>query len=110
MDRSMQPIYVSEVGKPEYKNKVNSQMDHVWDNFYAGQKRQSRFPIIINVNQAEWDLDFTGTPAKNMYFELNHDDPKKGVTLRIAYPSAGSYSITDKDDKLIEMNQWDDKI
>jgi hypothetical protein len=85
-------------------------MDHVWDNFYAGQKRQSRFPIIINVNQGEWDLDFTGTPAKKMYFELMHDDPKKGVTLRIAYPSAGSYSVTDKNDKLIEMNQWDDKI
>lgn len=51
MDRSMQPIFVSQVGKPEYKNKINSQMDHVWDGFYAGQKRQSRFPILINVNQ-----------------------------------------------------------
>jgi len=85
-------------------------MDHVWDGFYAGQKRQSRFPTIINVNQGEWNLDYTGTPAKKQYFQLKHHDPKKGVTLRIAYPGSGSYSVTDEKDSVIEMNQWDDKI
>jgi len=48
-DRSMQPIYVTQEGST-YQNKLNSMMDHVWDGFYSGQIRLSRFPSIINVN------------------------------------------------------------
>jgi len=78
-------------------------MDHVWDGFYAGQIRQSRFPVIINANQKEWDITYTGTPAKKQMFKLMHEDPKVGIVVRVAYPSAGSYSIT-LDDKIVEMN------
>lgn len=41
-DRSMQPIYVKLQGTT-MNNKLNSMMDHMWDGFYTGQKRMSRF-------------------------------------------------------------------
>jgi hypothetical protein len=107
-DRSMQPIYVSQEGSA-YKNKLNSMMDHVWDGFYTGQIRLSRFPSIINVNQKVWELAYTGTPAKKQTFKLIHDDPTKGVTIRIPYPSAMSLSVT-LNGQIIEYNKWDDKI
>mgnify|MGYP005727420141 CR=1 FL=1 len=52
-------------------NKVNSFMDHVWDGFYSGQLRLSRFPIIVNaIDKSVYDFIFTGTPAKKMKFKL----------------------------------------
>lgn len=45
-DRSVQPIYITEDGGA-YSNKLNSMMDHVWDGFYTGQTRLSRFPAQI---------------------------------------------------------------
>ena len=46
-DRSVQPILITneETG---YSNKLNSAMDHVWDGFYTGQLRLSRFPAQIH--------------------------------------------------------------
>jgi hypothetical protein len=48
MDRSMQPIYIytEAVGS---RNKLNSYMDHVWDGFYSGQIRESRFPAMVEL-------------------------------------------------------------
>jgi len=46
MDRSMQPIYVKKNGT-EMENKLNSMMDHMWDGFYSGQVRMSRFPSVF---------------------------------------------------------------
>jgi hypothetical protein len=45
-DRSMQPIYVKKQGT-KMENKVNSVMDHVWDGFYTGQVRLSRFHSVF---------------------------------------------------------------
>ena len=104
----MQPIYVQQKGS-NIKNKLNSMMDHVWDGFYSGQIRLSRFPSIIDVNQNVWELAYTGTPAKKQHFKLIHENPNIGVTIKIAYPSAMAFSIT-KDDKIVEMNKWDDKL
>jgi hypothetical protein len=46
LDRSIQPIY-SQLQGTGMNNMVNSFMDHVWDGFYTGQTRLSRFPIIM---------------------------------------------------------------
>jgi len=47
-DRSMQPIYIKESGEGKVaSNKLNSFMDHVWDGFYTGQVRLSRFPGLV---------------------------------------------------------------
>ena len=52
-------------------NKLNSFMDHVWDGFYTGQLRDSRFPAVVYAPKGSvYDLEFTGSPAKKMRFEL----------------------------------------
>jgi hypothetical protein len=45
-DRSLQPIYVKKQGTL-IENKLNSVMDHLWDGFYTGQVRLSRFHSIF---------------------------------------------------------------
>jgi hypothetical protein len=103
MDRSMQPIYVKKQGTG-IENNLNAMMDHVWDGFYTGQKRLQRFPGIIQADRGSvYDLNFTGTPAKNMTFTLRSQSKTAGATIRIAYPSAESRSIY-VDDKLVEYN------
>ena len=47
-DRSIQPIVIESDGG--YKNTLNSMMDHVWDGFYTGQLRLSRFPAMVEVD------------------------------------------------------------
>lgn len=70
-------------------NKVNSFMDHVWDGFYTGQTRLSRFPILVYAPKgAVYDIVYTGTPAKKMKYTLRSQDKTLGLTVRIAYPSA----------------------
>ena len=49
-DRSIQPIYVQKEGFEE-RNKLNSFMDNVWDGFYAGQIRLSRFPALLQADR-----------------------------------------------------------
>lgn len=105
-DRSMQPIYVAKQGT-SMNNKLNSYMDHMWDGFYTGQVRLSRFPTVIEASPGSvYDLTFTGTPAKKMKFVLNFGT---GATIRIAYPGSESRSIV-KDGTELAYNAWDDAI
>lgn len=91
-------------------NKANSFMDHVWDGFYSGQLRLSRFPILVNaIDKSEYDFIFTGSPAKKMKFTLVSQDPDAKMTVRIPYPSAQSRGVL-LDGKIVDMNQWDEGI
>lgn len=64
LDRSVQPVYVNLQGT-SISNKLNSFMDHVWDGFYTGQTRLTRFPAIVYVPYgAVYDIVYTGTPPK----------------------------------------------
>lgn len=109
MDRSMQPIYVAKEGTL-MNNKLNAFMDHVWDGFYSGQKRMSRFPSIFEGSRGSvYDLVFTGSPAEKMKFTLSGIKASMGATIRIAYPSAIARSIA-IDGSIVEMNQWDDNL
>lgn len=111
-DRSMQPIYIRkeyEKGKT-MSNKLNSFMDHVWDGFYTGQVRLSRFPGLIEGKKGSaWDLVYTGTPAKKQRFTFTAIQKNAGMTIRIAYPGAESRSIT-LNGEIVEYNEWDDTI
>jgi len=70
LDRSIQPIYAQMQGT-RIDNKVNSFMDHVWDGFYTGQTRLSRFPIIVYLPQgAVYDIVYTGSPPKKQFYTL----------------------------------------
>ena len=61
-DRTIQPVTLTNVDTG-YVNVVNSMMDHFWDGFYTGQKRLSRFPMQIEANNGDYDMEFAGTPA-----------------------------------------------
>lgn len=96
-------------------NKLNAFMDHVWDGFYTGQVRMSRFNSVVNApNDAVYDLVFSGTPPKKMRFTMNSMAHSAGMTIRIAYPSAESRKIyLDNEGEvgdLVISNDWDDKI
>ena len=47
-------------------------MDHVWDSFYTGQKRLSRFPTLIEPSTAAapvwFNITYTGTPPRDQLF------------------------------------------
>jgi hypothetical protein len=89
----MQPIIFSEENT-EQANTVNSYMDHVWDGFYTGQLRLSRFLVIIDATRGKvYDVTFTGTPAANMTWKLVSEEATAGAMIRIAYPSAESRAI-----------------
>jgi len=98
-------------------NKVNSFMDHVWDGFYQGQIRLSRFPIIVwapprtykNKEGAVYDIVYTGTPAKKMKYYLRSQNSALAMTVRIAYPSAESRQIL-KNGKRVDMNAWNENL
>ena len=102
-DRSMQPIYVQMQGT-EMNSKLNAFMDHVWDGFYTGQVRESRFPALVYAPKGSvYNLTYTGSPAKKQRFELKSQDSAAGMTVRIAYPSAESRKII-KDGVVVDMN------
>jgi len=91
-------------------NKVNSFMDHVWDGFYTGQTRLSRFPIIVYAPRgATYDIIYTGTPPKKQKYYLDSQDNSLEMIVRIAYPGAESRQIL-KDGQRVDMNQWDEAI
>jgi hypothetical protein len=107
MDRSSQPVNLTLAGT-DMLNVLNSQMDHVWDGFYTGQKRRTRFPAVVDAADGSvYDIVYTGTPPKRQLFELNSANADAGLTVRIAYPGAVSYSLM-KDGAIVEMNVWSD--
>jgi hypothetical protein len=108
-DRGMQPIHIAMEGT-EMDNKVNAMMDHVWDGFYAGQVRESRFfAIVWPPKGSVYNMTFAGgSPAKKMRFEMRSDSNNVGMTVRIAYPSAEARKII-KDGQDVEMNEWNEK-
>lgn len=110
----MQPVYLRMNGDIAHQNKLNMYMDHVWDGFYSGQIRRSRFPGMVWGKQPGetgqvYEIVFTGTPAKKMKYEFISETPKAGMTVKIAYPSALSRSVL-KDGEVIEYNTWDKTI
>ena len=91
-------------------NKLNAFMDHVWDGFYSGQVRESRFPAVVYAPKGSvYNITYSGSPAKSQRFELKSLDSKSGMTIRIAYPSAESRKIV-KNGAVVEMNQWDESL
>jgi hypothetical protein len=70
-------------------NKLNTMMDHVWDGFYSGQTRESRFPAVVWAYKGSvYNLTYTGSPAKKQRFVLKSQNNFARMTIRIAYPSA----------------------
>ena len=105
MDRSIQPINIlnEDIG---FNNTLNSMMDHVWDGFYTGQLRMSRFPGLLTTDY-DYTIEIAGTPPKKMRFKLHAD--VGGVKIRINYPVAGSVTVF-ADDVAQEYTEWDKEL
>jgi hypothetical protein len=103
-DRSMQPIYVYD-DEGVYANTLNSMMDHMWDGFYTGQKRLSRFPTQIETGK-DYNIKMQGTPPGRMRFKLDADIG--GIKVKIPYPNAGSYTVK-KNGQAIAYTDWDEE-
>jgi hypothetical protein len=91
MDRTFSPIYVTSEdfvlgpGDIKYYNKLNTFMDHVWDGFYTGQKRMSRFPSILPMNRF-MNITATGTWPNNMRYHLvAAEDFNKPSVITVSY-------------------------
>lgn len=108
-DRSVQPIVVTgnEQGST-YKNMLNSAMDHVWDGFYTGQTRLSRFPMQIE-NDMGYTVSFTGTPPGKMRFLLKSGIEGTGIFMRIRYAEAGAYQVL-VNNEVQEFTEWNTEI
>ena len=104
-DRSIRPIFIrnDEIG---FNNTLNSMMDHVWDGFYTGQIRASRFPGILSTDY-DFTLDISGTPPKKMRFKLEAD--QGGVKIKIPYPVAGSVTVYADGEKQ-EYTPWNKEL
>lgn len=102
MDRSIQPINIlnEETG---FNNTVNSYMDHVWDGFYTGQLRLSRFPVQLETGE-DYTVEMAGTPPKKMRYKLDADIG--GVKLKVPYPVAGSYTVK-ANGRVVDYTEWD---
>lgn len=81
-------------------------MDHMWDGFYTGQVRLSRFNALV---QADRDIILTtsGTQPGNMRYYLDSADG--GMMVSVPYFNAGSYAVMIKG-KVQESTEWDDEI
>ena len=80
-------------------------MDHGWDGFYTSQKRLSRFIAQVLTGQA-YTITYTGTPPKSMRYILRSDTGTSGVTIKVPYPNAGSYSVS-VSGNIVQPNGWD---
>jgi len=115
MDRASQPIYIQNEdlcrnfeGSPVcFNNRLNAYMDHCWDGFYACQKREQRFPTLVDLRADGYNIEYTGTPPNEQEFRLYGSSGAPGILITILYPNAGAYSIYDENRNLIEPTDWD---
>lgn len=77
-------------------------MDHVWDGFYTGQIRLSRFPIQMQTDE-DYTLYSSGTPPGKMRYTLRAAGG--GTKIRLYYPNAGAYNVY-ANGQFKEMTDW----
>jgi len=81
-------------------------MDHAWDGAYTGQKREQRFPSIVDTSR-NYTIEYTGTPPGKQKFTLYGDVGTEGTLLTIKYPDAGAYKVYNSDKTLAIPTDWD---
>ncbi len=72
-------------------------MDHIWDGFYTGSLRLSRFVSLIRHNPSTfYNISFTGSPPLKQLFEIYSAKPNEFFRLRIDYPNPDMVRIKKK--------------
>lgn len=86
LERSVQPVYIKDEGA--FDVKLNSFMDHIWDGFYTGSLRLTRFVSLIRHNPSTfYNISFTGSPPLKQLFEIYSSKPDEFFKIRIDYPN-----------------------
>lgn len=106
-DRSLQPIYM-EMDGTDQNNVVNAFMDKVWDTFYTGQVRMSRFPVVVDPGMTDYQMTLSGSPPKNQRYMLRSPIDEAGMIIRITYSNAMAYGMYDTGGDIIAPNEYDD--
>lgn len=104
-DRTVAPVYVTneETG---FSNKLNSQMDHVWDGFYTGQLHKSQFNSMIETT-GNYEIEYSSTPFDLMRYELR---ATRGlIKIKVKYWAAGSFEVY-ADGQKVEPTDFDKEI
>eukprot|EP00361_Fabrea_salina_P003869 CAMPEP_0202427040 /NCGR_PEP_ID=MMETSP1345-20130828/1320_1 /ASSEMBLY_ACC=CAM_ASM_000843 /TAXON_ID=342563 /ORGANISM="Fabrea Fabrea salina" /LENGTH=3382 /DNA_ID=CAMNT_0049037631 /DNA_START=76 /DNA_END=10221 /DNA_ORIENTATION=+ len=110
LDRTFSPVYVNSfgssfknIGGTNFNNDLNSYMDHVWDRFYTGQKRLSRFPSLVYTNVI-YNITSTGTLPGKMQFRLQGNQGiDKSVILTLNYNEPKSVQITSNGKRILPI-------
>lgn len=73
---------------------LNTFMDHIWDGFYTGQLRLSRWPALIQTGTgSNHTIYYSSTPPNSQRFWLQSE--YAGTKIIIKYPKAGAYILKD---------------
>lgn len=105
MDRAVHPVWIQNE-ESGFNNRLNSFMDHCWDGFYTCQKRESRFPTVVQLGD-DYNIEYTGTPPAEQEFRLFGRTGAPGSIVTIKYNAAGAYQILDKNRNIVEPTSWD---
>jgi len=101
-DRSVAPVYMTN-DESGYTNKMNSNMDHTWDGFYAGQKHRSQFQSMMQTDR-NYTIEYTSTPFDNMIYEMRSEEGLSKISVK--YWTAGVYAVY-MDGEKMESTAWD---
>lgn len=104
-DRNVAPVWLTKE-ETGYSNKLQHQMDHVWDGFYTGQLHKQQYTAMLEA-EGNYTVEYTSTPFKKMRYHLRSDTGI--IKLKVHYWNAGSYEVY-ADGRLIEPTPWDKKI
>jgi len=115
MDRASQPIYIQndelcrnhDGERVCFNNRLNAYMDHCWDGFYTCQKREQRFPSLVDTRADGYTIEYTGTPPSKQEFRLYANSGAAGFLATIYYPNAGAYYVYDENMHLVDPTDWD---
>ena len=107
MDRSSQPVWIQDKDRG-FNNRLNAYIDQCWDGAYTCQKREQRFPTLLDISR-NYTIEYTGTPPKQQRFSLYSDNTRQnqGTLITIPYPDAGAYKIYSESQELIPPTKWD---
>jgi len=101
-DRTVAPVFVTNEATG-FSNKLNSQMDHVWDGFYTGQLHKSQFNSMIETD-GDYEIEYSSTPFDLMRYELR---ATRGlIKIKVKYWNAGSFEVW-ADGKKVDANAFD---
>jgi hypothetical protein len=96
--------FVSENGKG-FRNDIAQFQDHVWDGFYTGHIRLSRFPGIVYSGQY-YNITSRGTLPNNLEFRLDiNQDLDLPIVVAVRYMDPASVHVY-VDDVLVPGYKW----